>query len=584
MTVSTEGSAAVRPVPPSGPASHAPGGSKSSDADRAGAPRGALRSRGGLLLLEAAVAFAAALLLPLLARGFKLNPLNRIAQVSGLAAIQLRFALVGLLFIGAVVLAMRLRGGRHFDLATRLAAAALAGLASGFVAAGAVVALLGTPWPMFGLNGDSGRIVEWAHAVANGQPSGSPVYPPMPLYTLGHYAEWFRGGNTAYAFKDLQILGAAAFGPLVYLAWRMLLSPVRALAFGVVPAFALIDSYKPYSQTVLVLLIPVLVAMVVALRRSGTQGWRPLLLTGAGFGAVLGVLFLTYSGWFLWSAAGVLFAALLYFPWKTGRLKGAAFMGSALAAFLVVAGRYLMVMLKEGQTTKDYNFRFDNFTDPAYYLMWRTDMPGKVGDWPPPGEFGGVGLFALVTFVCLGVAIWLGLRKPLVVTIAAMFISAWVMRMYIASHMYETQTVQLYTRTNNQLLYCGLILCALVAHLVSLKLAERRTASGATGAIGSAEGAPPATAGDGSSAPAAVRTGFPGREGAVIGTLCALLLLLGTVSSSMSDRYMPAQDGTYRILPWVSHTIRQQDGKCPKFAPKHECSKDGDQSWLSYIR
>lgn len=70
----------------------------------------------------------------------------------------------------------------------------------------------------------------------------------------------------------------------------------------------------------------------------------------------------------------------------------------------------------------------------------------------------------------------------------------------------------------------------------------------------------------------------------MIGTLCALLLLLGTVSSSMSDRYMPAQDGTYRILPWVSHTIRKQDGKCPKFAPKHECSKDGDQSWLSYIR
>ncbi|NXY93564.1 hypothetical protein HYE82_03890 [Streptomyces sp. BR123] len=69
----------------------------------------------------------------------------------------------------------------------------------------------------------------------------------------------------------------------------------------------------------------------------------------------------------------------------------------------------------------------------------------------------------------------------------------------------------------------------------------------------------------------------------MIGTLCALLLL-GTVSSSMSDRLMPAQDGTYRILPWVSHTIRMQDGKCPKFAPEGRCSKDGDQGWLSYIR
>ncbi|WP_374773839.1 hypothetical protein OG756_13215 [Streptomyces sp. NBC_01310] len=569
MTVSTEGTVAV--LPPGGPAA---------PARPISAARRGLTSRGTLLLLEALVAFAAALVLPLLARGFNFNPLNRIAQVSALAAIQLRFALLGLLVIGAVALAMRLRKGRHFDLTARFAAAGLAGLASGFVAAGAVVALHGTPWPMFGLNGDSGRIVEWAHAVANGRPSGSPVYPPAPLHTLGYYAEWFRGGNTAYAFKDLQILGAAAFGPLVYLCWRMLLSPVRALAFGVAPAFALIDAYKPYSQTVLVMLVPVLVALVVSLGRSGTQNWRPLLLKGAGFGALLGMLFLTYSGWFLWSAAGVLFAALLYFPWRTGRLKGAAFLGATLAAFLVVAGRYLRVMLIEGQTTKDYNFRFDNFTDPAYYLMWRTDMPGKVGEWPLPGEYGGVGLFALLTFVCLGAAIWLGIRTPMVVTIAAMFISAWVMRMYIASNMYETQTVQLYTRTNNQLLYCGLLLSALLVHLVAQRMAARRADSGTEAELQAGAGLQTGSKASRGTASA----GFPGREGAVIGTMCALLLLLGTVSSSMADRYMPAKENTYRILPWVSHTITEKDGSCPKYAPGGTCSKDGDQSWLTFIR
>ena len=523
---------------------------------------GRLQSQPVLLLAEAGVAFAAALVLPALARGFRLNPLDRIAQVSGLAAIQLRFALIGLLLVGLAVVAMRLRGGRHFGLTTRFASAGLAGLASGFVAAGAVVALLGTPWPMFGLNGDSGRIVEWSQAVAHGLPSPSPVYPPLPLYTLGYYAEWFHGGNTAYAFKDLQILGAAAFGPLVYLAWRMLLSPVRALAFGVLPAFALIDAYKPYSQTVLVLLVPVLVAMVVELRRSGTASWRSLLLKGAGLGAVLGVLFLTYSGWFLWSAAGVVVAALVYFPWRTGRLRGLAFVGVTGAAFLVIAGRYLLVMLSEGQTTKDYNFRFDNFTDPAYFLMWRTDMPGKVTEWPLPGEFGGMGLFAVVMFVCVGVALWLGLRKPLVVTIGCMFASAWVMRMYIASHMYETQTVQLYTRTNNQLLYCGLILCALVAHLVSLRLAERRAGDAGAPAGG----------------------GFPNPRAAVVGALFAMLFLFGTVSSSTADRYMPAKENTYRILPWVSHTVQKQDGSCPKFAPGGTCSKDGDQTWLTLIK
>ncbi|WP_329495548.1 hypothetical protein [Kitasatospora herbaricolor] len=520
-----------------------------------------------LLAAEAGVAFAAALVLPYLARSFKLDPLNRLAQVSGLAAIQLRFAVIGLVLVAAAVVAMRLRGGRHFGLVTRFASAAIAGLASGFVAAGAVVALLGTPWPMFGLNGDSGRIVEWSQAVAHGLPSPSPVYPPAPLYTLGYYAQWFHDGNTAYAFKDLQILGAAAFGPLVYLAWRMLLSPIRALAFGVLPAFALIDAYKPYSQTVLVLLVPVLVAMVIQLRRSGTDGWRLLLLKGAGFGALLGLLFLTYSGWFLWSAAGVLVAALVYFPWRADRLRGLAFVAVTAGVFAAVAGRYLVTLLTEGQTTKDVSFRFDNFTDPAYFLMWRTDMPGKVTEWPLPGEFGGMGLFAVVMFVCLGVALWLGLRKPMVVTIICMFASAWVMRMYIASHMYETQTVQLYTRTNNQLLYCGLILCALVAHLLSLRLAERRGG-----------------AADGTDGTKTLGGGFPNPQGAVVGALFALLFLFGTVSSSMADRYMPAKENTYRILPWVSHTVQKLDGKCPKFAPGGVCTKEGDQAWVAMIQ
>ncbi|MFE7636597.1 hypothetical protein ACFU7Z_21435 [Kitasatospora sp. NPDC057518] len=525
-----------------------------------------------LLAGEALVAFLAALVLPVMASKFHMDPLDRIAQVSGLAALQLRFAVIGFLLLGAVVLAMRFRSGRHFGLVARFSAAAIAGLASGFVAAGAVMALLGTPWPMFGLNGDSGRIVEWAHALANGQPSGSAVYPPAPLYTLGYYAEWFRGGNTAYAFKDLQILGAAAFGPLVYLSWRMLLSPVRALAFGVLPAFALIDAYKPYSQTVLVVLVPVLVAVVVHLRRSGTDGWRLLVLKAVGFGALLGLLFLTYSGWFLWSAIGVVVAALAYFPWRDSRLKGLVYLAATVGAFLLVCGSYLVTMLTDGQDTKDPNFRFDNFTDPAYFLMWRTDMPGKVGDWPIPGEFGGMDLFAVVMFVALGAALWLGIRKPVVVTISCMFASAWVMRMYIASHMYETQTVQLYTRTNNQLLYCGLLLCALLVHLVSLRLAEHRRVAGADG-TGEAAG----TGG-------LAGTPLPGPQAAVVGTLFALLFLFGTVSSSMSDRYLPAKENTYRILPWVSHTVQNLDGTCPKFAPGGHCSKTGDQSWLSMIK
>lgn len=160
--------------------------------------------------VEALVAFVAALVLPYSVRHLKVNPLDRIGQVSGLAALQFRFALAGLVLLAFLLAAFKLRGSRYFTPAVRVTCAAVAGLASGFVAGGAVISLLGTPWPMFGLNGDSGRIVEWSSIVAHGHavPPEARVYPPMPLYTLGYYAEWFRGGNTAYAFKDLQILGA----------------------------------------------------------------------------------------------------------------------------------------------------------------------------------------------------------------------------------------------------------------------------------------------------------------------------------------------------------------------------------------
>ncbi|MEV6524185.1 hypothetical protein AB0M43_19725 [Longispora sp. NPDC051575] len=502
-------------------------------------------------VLEALVGFGAALVLPLSVRHLNVNPLDRIGQVSALATLQFRFALVALVMVAALLLTLKVRGSRFFAPALRLCCAGVAGLASGFVAGGAVVALLGTPWPMFGLNGDSGRIVEWAAVVAKGLPSPSPVYPPLPLYILGYYAEWFHGGNTAYAFKDLQILGAAVTGPLAYLAWRLLLRPLPALAFGVLPAFSLIDAYKPYSQIVLILLAPVLAAMVRALSRSHLAGWRVLLAQGAAFGVGLGVLFLTYSGWFIWSAAGVLAACAMFFPWKKAPWKGLAFLGTTGLAFALVAGRYVLTMLHESATTADRNFAFDTKTDPTYFLMWRTDMPGKVGQWPLPGELGGVGLFSILLFVCLGVCLWLGLRKPMVVTIVCMFASAWVARMWFASRMFETGTVQLWLRTNNQLLYCGLILCGLAVYLVARRFRDRGA--------------------------------FPDPTKAAIGGFVGLLLLFGSVSSSMSDRYMPTKENTYRILPWVSHTVREYNGNCPRYAPNHECSKDGDQTWQKLL-
>ncbi|WP_020519849.1 hypothetical protein [Catelliglobosispora koreensis] len=499
-----------------------------------------------LITAEAVVAFAACLILPLLMSQAPFNPLKRTGQVSGLATIQIGFIVCGLGLVALLLIARRWREGKYFDLVTRLSSAAIAGLASGFLAAGATLALLGTPWPMFGLNGDSGRIVEWSAAIVDGKVVED-IYPPLPLYTLGYFAEIFHDGNTAYAFKDLQILGAAVTGPLAYLAWRMVLSPLWALAVGVLPASAFMDSYKPYGQTILIVLLPVLAAFFATLRRTGTQDWKPVLLKGFGFGLLFSAMFLTYSGWFIWAALGSVVAAALLFPWKTGPLKGLAYLGTALATFLLLCGWYLENLLRSN--AKDRAFGFDAYTDPAYFNMWRTDMPGEVPQWPPPGEFGGVHLFTIVLFVGLGISIWLGIKRSVVITAVCVFASAWLLRLWYASHMFSTGTVQLWPRTSNQLLYAGMVLCALAILLIYRQLKDKPV----------------------------LQNGM--RSSAVVGAVCGLLMLFGSVMSSMADRYMPAKDNTYKILPWVSHTVTQLDGSCPKFAPNGQCSKDGDQSW-----
>jgi len=529
-----------------------------------------------LILAEAFVAFAACLVLPLLVRRLDVNPMNRIGQVSGLAAIQLRFAVLGILLIAALLIAQHLRAGRFFAVVTRLCCAALAGLASGFVAAGAVVALLGTPWPMFGLNGDTGRLVAWATSILHGHGAPVPIYPPLSLYGLAGLAKLFYGGDAAYAFKGMEILGAAVIGPLAYLAWRMLFRPIWALVIGIVPMMALIDSYKPYDAVVLILLTPVLTAVLQVMRRAPDTAWRTLLVRAALLGVLLGVLFLTYSGWFVWSAGGAVAAALLLFPWRSGRsgrLKALAAAAASVAAFAAVAGWYAVTLLQSAGTP-DRNFSFDAYTDPAYFSMWRTDMPGKVTQWPPPGEIGGVSLFTALLFVALGVALWLGIRRSVVVTTVCIFASAWLMRMYFAARMFATDEVQLWIRTDNQLLYCGLLFIGLAVYLVAGRLvAVRAMLPGRPG------GAPR----PGLPRPGLPRPGLPQRGAAIAGVFAGLLMLTGSMGSSQSDRYMPADVNTYQVFSYVSHTVRMLNGRCPQYAPGGRCSKNGVQNWKSFI-
>src|SRR5512140_2446266 len=140
-------------------------------------------------MLEGLVAFGAMAVFLALCPSIHVNAMVRVGQVSGLASLQLRFALIVLPLIVAMIVAARVRGGAHFETAARLTCAALAGLASAFVAGGVIVALRATDYCLNAHNGDSGMLALWANHVG-GDPGGQappPFYAPLFPHALAWY-------------------------------------------------------------------------------------------------------------------------------------------------------------------------------------------------------------------------------------------------------------------------------------------------------------------------------------------------------------------------------------------------------------
>ncbi|HTV18263.1 MAG TPA: hypothetical protein VMG12_06320 [Polyangiaceae bacterium] len=476
--------------------------------------------------LELCVSLAAAGALAASGLAIRVDPLDRVGQVSALAGIGFRYVVAGLVGVALLSAASRIRAGAGFDLAFRLACGALAGLTTGFIAAGIVVALRGTPWCLNGNLGDTGRLAAWAAAAQHGE--RFPFYPPLPVHTLALYASAFDL-EPVFAIKHLQIIGTALVGPFAYASWRLLLNPLWALGIGVVSALSLIDPYKPYANMVLIALVPWLVLFFGRMRAAGALGPRRVVLEGALFGAGFGLLYLWYYGWFQWSAPGAVAAALVLFPWRSAgaRVQAAGFVGSTTLVFAAIAGRLVWRALSEG-FNDDY-FYFDTRIDPSYFAMWLWDLPGPVGTWPPPGEVGGVGLFTLLLAAGMGVAIARGRRHVLVTTLGCIIGGAWLLRLGYAQHMWETKLVQLYPRTSIELFYCALVLSGYALYLVLERPrpdAERTRSAG--------------------------QSPLPSTR---FGAFCALLLVFGSAASALTDRYMPAREkpASLRILAWNAH-------------------------------
>ncbi|MFF5971383.1 hypothetical protein ACFY7C_07615 [Streptomyces sp. NPDC012769] len=485
------------------------------------------------------------------------SPITRVGQVSGLSNLQLRFAVLTLVIVAVVGWATVRATPRVRRLTVRLGAAAVAGLGTGFLGAGQVFALRGTPWPLNGPFGDNNRILGWAEEVLHsGAMDG--FYPPAVPYVIGYVAKaGFFGGEPALAFKWVFIAFVALTGPAAYLLWRMCLKPLPALALGLLPALQQTLPHKPYSPLVLVLLLPLIAKLLLWLRASPRFSPRGTVLRGGFLGLLFGLLFLVYSGWHLWSLPGVLIAVLFFYPWHTGRLRGLLFLGSSLLGFLLVAGVYLRVLLG-ATSTRDQWCSGYTLTEPAY--IGTTPLSGlawdEPGEYPGFGEFSGLHMYAVIVLIGLGFAVALGLRKAVVVAPLACFGSAWLIRFFLAGRMEADQQVQLFPRTMIQIQVTLTALTVLACVLAAQRLVPllRRL-----------------RAGDGEE-----------RRFTAVGVLLAMALAGGMIGSFFSNQYLPTHpdEKLAGTLAWRSHQFLKPNGDCPKYADRGRCKPFPERTYV----
>ncbi|WP_179118342.1 hypothetical protein [Saccharothrix sp. ALI-22-I] len=524
-------------------------------------PQPAPRSRGRRALLigaEIVASLGAAAFMVLLAAGVEVDPLDRIGQVSGLAGLQLRYAIIALVVMALVIITARARLRAYAPVVERVAAAAAAGLFSGLVAGAVVVALAGTDYGLHATYGDSGALIGMAQYIER-HGTMEANYPPGYPHALA-WISGITGAPPEHALKTLQVAATALFGPLAYLVWRRLLPPLWALGLGTVPALPLIDPYKPYTNIMLVVLIPVLLLLLRRLRTISTVTTRQVLFSGLAFGATLAVVFLTYSGWFVWSAPGFAVAALVLFPWRTGWRKGLLLVAVTSVVFVLLAARHLYGLLDSSRSIKDQYFYWDTWSEPAYLAMWRSDLPGmNPGPWPPPGELGGVGLFTVLAVLGLGLAIAVARQRTAVIMLASVFAGAWILRFHFGSQMYAQDAVQLYPRSTAELLYCLLLLTGFAIHFGAARLAR----------------VDPLRA-----------ISVPGSRSVAIGAFTALLLLLASSGSAIGDRYMPRSDNSLGLLAMNSQMTRQLDGTCSRYAQAmgRGCFVEGDGAYFELLQ
>lgn len=515
---------------------------------------------------EAAVSVAAAIAFLLVCMHISVNPMVRIGQVSGLAKVQQYAAMIGLPILAVLLYTVRRGGADRYRLTLRLVCAALAGLATGVVAGGIAVALHGTPWGLGGQEGDPGNVMGMANDMLRPEKNHylPGVYPPLFPAVLALWAKLFHGGipGMGFAMKDLQLLCSALAGPMAYLAWRLLLRPFWALALAAPAAILFLDPIRPYSHVTMMVMVPMVAGCLREMCRAHELTTRSAVLRAAGFGASFGLLFLWYSGWFVWTVPGVMVLALFLVPWRGGKARlqrALLFLGVTLVAAAVTGFPLLYQILRLGASTNDRYAYVMTYIDPAYVMGWVSDRQGLANyhTWPVGGEFAGQSTETLLLLAGAALALGLGLRNMIVRTAAAGLVSAWLARFWIASHMEHTQAVQLYPRTTWIIMYCLIILAVMGLMLTVQRLIVWFRALSAA-----------------SDNPIATRISPASIGRVTAGAICAIALFATMAGSWSADRYMPSTNPGVEDMgldAYRAHILQDATGKCPKYSPVSHC-------------
>jgi hypothetical protein len=201
-----------------------------------------------------------------------------------------------------------------------------------------------------------------------------------------------------------------------------------------------------------------------------------------------------------------------------------------MSAYLWNIKTYTAAVPADAPMVKDGYIYYDVLTDPAYFAMWKGDLPGTIGVWPPPGEIAGLGVYQVLAFAAFGVALAFGRTRSAVIAVVSIFVSAWLMRFWYAHLLYHTHLVQLYPRTSLELAFLAIVMIGYAAYYGIEYVARQRGDS-------------------------------PLRDpSATIGAVAALALAIGTAASSISDRYMPMHSDPMSLgeLSWRAHDIFKQ--------------------------